>query len=99
MDLFFSNCLPPTLPAVRPPRTTPVPYTHQGVRPSLLRMESVGLSCPQEPRRVPERLEPGLIRGINHQAGRAGGKGMWSQHGHRGLGILLPALPRRQSQP
>lgn len=76
MDLFFSNCLPPTLAPVRPLCTSPVLCTQSRVCISLPCMESMGLSCLQELRWVPKLLELSLIRGINQQAGYAGCRGM-----------------------
>lgn len=64
MDLFFSNCLPPSLPPVRPPCTSPVPAHTSGPAPLF-------------PSRVPSRAAGARTEGHFPQAGRAGGEGVW----------------------
>lgn len=79
MDLFFSNCLPPTLAPVRPLCISPVLCTQSRVcMDSLPCVEAMGRSCLQELRRVPKLLELSLIRGVNQQAGYAGCRGTQS---------------------
>lgn len=110
---FFGNCLPPTLPPVRPQHTS-LFLAHTRACASLPSSGPMGPGCPQELCCIPEQLEPSLIMGFSHWAGCMGGGGMQPQREQKtctaptplppgGLGpeetgcLLLPAFPPRWS--